>query len=109
MDSIIINITNENIFFEKYFRGILINDFDITLNNDFLFYIEEIYGKINVKNYLQSLFINKNFREIENKLVEYGFKINGLIGIRGKILNEELKVLTNYKNWFNIFKIKKTN
>ena len=52
-NSVFINLTDNPIIFNKCFSGVVINDIEITINNDFIFYIEEFLGSINIKNLLE--------------------------------------------------------
>jgi len=92
MNSVIINLTNEKVLFEKFFRGVLVNNFEIVLDSDFVYYIEEVYGKVNKKVFLESLILDMNCVEVENELSKYGGKISGLLGVRGRILESEFNI-----------------
>lgn len=92
MNSVIINLTNEKVLFEKFFRGVLVNNFEIVLDSDFVYYIEEVYGKVNKKVFLESLILDMNCVEVENELSKYGGKISGLLGVRGRILDSEFNI-----------------
>lgn len=85
MDSIILNITNEKCFFENTFRGVLINNFEISISEDFSCFCNEFYGKIDEKIYLESFILNKDYRNVENQFKQCSGKISGILGIRGKI------------------------
>lgn len=85
LDSIIVNITNEKCFFENTFRGVLINNFEISISEDFSCFCNEFYGKIDEKIYLESFILNKDYRNVENQFKQCSGKISGILGIRGKI------------------------
>lgn len=89
MNAIIINLTNEKIFFENTFRGVLINNFEICINSNLSCFCDEFYGEINKKLYLESFLINREQNYISNEYIKNEAKILGLIGVRGKIHNEE--------------------
>lgn len=113
MDSVIINLTNENIFFEKVFRGILINDISISFNNDLITFVNEFYGKVNFSQFFESWFLENNIDVIRKVFIENGGYIINVLGVRGIISIEEfssLKIGTNplqSEAWKNI-KIRKT-
>ncbi len=90
MDSIIINLTNENVFFEKMFRGILINNIVIKFNQDFTDFVNEFYGKVNLCEFLESYFLEYNVDIIREVFSQYGGGITKLLGVRGIISIEEL-------------------
>lgn len=94
MNSIIINITNELIFFEKTFKGVLVNNFEICINEDYKEYIKEFYGNINSKIYLESiLYSGKEYLEKAERLyMEYDAKILALTGVRGTLQKCEFLV-----------------
>lgn len=87
--SIILNLTNEKIFFEKCFQGILINNIDIDFDNDCLEYINEYYGGYRKNEIMESFIIGKQYNIIKRFWKNYNCKISKLIGIRGEIqINE---------------------
>jgi hypothetical protein len=92
--SIIINISNENIDIRKGFNGILVNNLDIKINDDKEKFINEFYGNINKRLFIEAL-IKRSVRKLEyiEKInQEYEIKIAKLIGIRGIIENNEFLV-----------------
>lgn len=91
MSSIIINLINEKVLFEKYFRGVLINNIKIMLNSDLKCYINEFFGEINENIYLENLLYDKECEDAQNEFLKYGCEIVGLIGIRGVINDKELQ------------------
>ena len=91
MSSIIINLINEKVLFEKYFRGVLINNIKIMLNSDLKCYINEFFGEINENIYLENLLYDKECGDAQNEFLKYGCEIVGLIGIRGVINDKELQ------------------
>ncbi len=94
MESIIINLTEENVFFETSFNGILVNNFEIEIDENEKVFINEYYGEINPKLYLESELLNQLQRcENEKQHIEnYPLKIKFLIGVRGEINNCEFLV-----------------
>lgn len=94
-NAIVININKEKICFFNNFNGIIINDFNIEINQNLKSYIKEFYGNINLKTFIESItenIFNDNFDLI---ISDYNIKINELIGIRGTIDMQEFT--RNYK------------
>lgn len=97
MDSIIINFTNENVFFEKMFRGVLINNIVINFNNDFVAFVNEFYGNVNFVHFFESYFLESNVDIIREVFRQYGGCIIELLGVRGVIsINELLQRIDGY-------------
>lgn len=90
MNSIIINLTNEKSFFENTFRGVCINNIEISIDENVRYFYKEFYGNIKENLYLESIILNKDYKYVENKYEENNSKISALIGVRGKIQNNEL-------------------
>ena len=84
-NSVFINLTDNPIIFNKCFSGVVINDIEITINNDFIFYIEEFLGSINIKNLLEIMCNNNAVEMAGNMLKKHSGKITALVGIRGKL------------------------
>lgn len=93
LNSLIINLTNEKIFFDKVFSGIIINDFEISLDYNYMCFVNEIYGNIDLNKYLESVILNMDLLEVENEFHKLSGSIQNLIGIRGKISQEELRMV----------------
>ena len=94
-NAIVININKEKICFFNNFNGIIINDFNIEINQNLKSYIKEFYGNINLKTFIESItenIFNDNFDLI---ISDCNIKINELIGIRGTIDMQEFT--RNYK------------
>lgn len=91
MNSIIINLTNEKIFFENTFRGICINNFEMNINENVRCFYKEFYGNIEESLYLESIILNKGYKYAEDQYEENKSEISNLIGIRGKIQNNEFQ------------------
>lgn len=85
MFSCIINLTNEKYFFERIFNGIIVNNVEINIDNDFENYISEFYGNIDKKMYMDGLILQGKNRNIEKICNENHLEITGIIGIRGLI------------------------
>lgn len=89
MNSIIINLTNEKSFFENTFRGVCINNIEISIDKNVRCFYKEFYGNIKESLYLESIILNKDYKYVENKYEENNSKISDLIGVRGKIQKNE--------------------
>lgn len=89
-NSVFINLTNEKKFGDKAFCGIIINDFEISLDYNYMCFVNEIYGNIDLNKYLESVILNMDLLEVENEFHKLNGSIQNLIGIRGKISQEEL-------------------
>ena len=101
-NAIIINLSKEKNFGTSNFNGVIINDYNIKMNIDETVYMEEFYGNINLKMWLEY-----KTEELEaslcNELIkEKQVKINQLIGIRGIIEPKEIQ--NNYKIFKNLNK-----
>lgn len=94
-NSIIINLQNEAVKFPKSFNGILINNFDVSVDIDEETFVNEFYGNINYKLFLESCIHNVN-----NELMEKIY-IKEIYGIHGIIDKQEIR--SNGEN--NIVKI----
>lgn len=104
MNAIIVNLTNNKMFFERTFKGIIINNYELKVDIDSREFIDEFFGKINEKNYLEScLLTGKDFRgKAEEILKQYKAEIVELIGVRGKIQKSEISgvlKLNNVRNY----------
>ena len=102
MNSIFINLTNEKLLFEKFFRGIMINNIELILNEDFIYYINEVFGDVDIKMFLEILLRDKDCEDVKNILKKYDGKIASLVGVRGiipdcefymKTLDKQLKLI----------------
>jgi len=85
MNSIIINFTNEKKFFDKLFKGVIINNIEVILNNNFEYYIKEIFGNIDNQLLLESYILNNASINVQEYFGKYNCKIGYLLGVRGKI------------------------
>ncbi len=85
IDSLIINLTDEVVLFEKKFGGVLVNNFEVCVDEDSAKFIEEFYGNIDKKIYLESILCTgKQYYEKAGDLFkQYNGKIRNLTGIRG--------------------------
>ncbi|MBE5806173.1 MAG: hypothetical protein E7313_05635 [Clostridiales bacterium] len=87
MNSVIINLTDEKIFYEKMFNGILVNNLNINIDKDIEILKEENYGNIENKLYIESYVIGNKFVNYDTLIKEYNISIKELIGVRGVIEN----------------------
>ena len=84
-NSIIINLIDEFISIKSNFNGVLINNIELRIDPNKECFINEFYGNINKKIFLETI-IKKNDKKLEyiNEInQEYNVKISGLIGVRG--------------------------
>lgn len=90
-ESIILNISEQFINIEKGFNGILINDFEIQINEDNEEFINEFYGNIDKKQYLENelKMFQINTEYIDEFYKMYNAKITYLIGVRGRLQDSE--------------------
>ena len=90
-NSIIINLTDENIELKSNFNGVLINNIELQIDKDKDCFINEFYGNINKKIFIETRIKknNRNLEYIKKISQEYSVKISELIGIRGKLENNE--------------------
>ncbi len=90
-NSTIINLTDENIELKSNFNGVLINNIELQIDKDKDCFINEFYGNINKKIFIEMLIKknNRNLEYIKKISQEYSAKISELIGIRGKLENNE--------------------
>ncbi len=91
MNSILINLTNTDGVFKNKYEGVVVNDFEISINHDIMDFVTETYGMINTKLYIESCLIEseENYRTIEDFLTGYNIKITKLIGLRGILEDRE--------------------
>lgn len=94
MEAIIINLTNEKIFFESRFKGVIVNDFEVKVDDNFKDFIDEFLGNINKKIYLESKLKDglESFKNVDEIYKQYNAQITDLIGIRGVIQKCEFLV-----------------
>ncbi len=93
-NSIIINLIDEFISIKSNFNGVLINNIELKIDSNKECFINEFYGNINKKIFLETI-IKKNDKRLEyiNEInQEYNVKISGLIGVRGILENNEFLV-----------------
>ena len=90
-NSTIINLTDENIELKSNFNGVLINNIELQIDKDKDCFINEFYGNINKKIFIETRIKknNRNLEYIKKISQEYSVKISELIGIRGKLENNE--------------------
>ena len=94
-NAFIINLSNEETIIEKNFNGIIINNFNVDVNENELSYIKEFYGNINPKLFIESI-IKSQTQGIQIETLRKCFEQNiiivkELIGIRGVIDVKEIK------------------
>ena len=90
MDSIIINLTDEKIFFENAFRGIIVNNFKVSINDNILEFYREFYGNIDERIFVESFVIDREFKYVCSVFDSFFGEIVGLIGVRGEIQKCEI-------------------
>lgn len=93
MNSVIINLTNNERFFDNIFRGVLVNNFDVHINQDDWEFIKEFYGNIYIKVYLEG-YLKANmvkYNYVENVCAKYGVIVYRLIGLHGALKKEEFE------------------
>ena len=94
LSSIIINVSDEDIVLKSNFNGVLINNIELQIDKNKEDFVNEFYGNINKKIFLEAI-IKKNIKKLEyiKKInQEYGVKIEELTGVRGKLENNEFLV-----------------
>ena len=84
--AIIINLTNEINLMPKSFQGVIVNNAEFELEKEFITYIEEFYGKISSKVYIESLLAS--YYKVNNTNFE-NLKITYLYGVRGRLTKVE--------------------
>lgn len=89
--SIIINIADETIVLKNGFNGVLINDIEIKISSAQDQFINEFYGRIDKKVLLELVLKNNidKLEYIEKINQKFELKISGLIGVRGRLENNE--------------------
>ena len=93
-NSIIINLSYEDIKPKSNFNGVLINNIELKIDKNKEDFINEFYGNINKKIFLETI-IKKNIKELDYiKKINYNYnvKISELIGTRGRLENNEFLV-----------------
>ena len=90
-NSVIINLSSNDIEVRKGFNGVLLNNLEIQVNEDEDCFIKEFYGNINKRVFLETLIKrNANKTEYIKKINQkFDVKIDKLIGVRGIIENNE--------------------
>lgn len=93
--AVILNCTKEKNTFEKSFRGIVINNVNLNIEEDSKEYIREFYGSIDNNIFIESVLVSDKQQngKIDYLKNEYNIKIYELFGIRGKISTQEIKEL----------------
>lgn len=94
MNSTIINLTDESIFFKKSFNGVQVNNFEVVMDENNQIFVEEFYGDINKKIFIESLVCSgrQYYEKAEKLYKQYGCYICSLIGIRGALQKCEFLV-----------------
>ncbi len=94
MNSIIINLTDELEFFKNSLKGVLVNNFELQINEDDKNFINEFYGNINKKIYLESLLYSEeqDHTKIAKSYKQCGSKVCILTGVRGMLQKCEFLV-----------------
>ncbi|MBR1653488.1 MAG: hypothetical protein IJ690_00825 [Clostridia bacterium] len=92
LDSIVINLTNEKNILKKKTGGVLINNIELNIDKNYRHYINEFYGKINSKIFVESMLIGEkeDHSKVEKIIDEYNLKIVGVKGVRGIIQKKEI-------------------
>lgn len=93
-NSIIINLADEDIKLKNNFNGVLVNNFELEVNSNKTCFINEFYGNIDVKIFLEMMIKRniKNLEYIKEIDEEYSTKIKCLTGVRGRLENNEFLV-----------------
>nr|MCR5146374.1 hypothetical protein [Clostridia bacterium] len=86
-EAVIINLTDEKNLYDLSFNGIIINDFNIKISTNDRNYIDEFYGCLDEKIYLENLLNQNNEKKeiIDEIYSEYEVEITDLLGVRGII------------------------
>ena len=88
---IISNLYHKNLDLNKGFSGIIINNFELEIDKNQLDYVNEYFGNLNEKIFIESIFFRN--RVINNfskpKSNQYKTKIVELVGVRGNIQKNE--------------------
>ncbi len=85
-NSIVINLSDNIMKMEKSFNGIIVNSMQI---GDINYKIRNYYLFEYIDLYESSIFEERSFNKLLNKIEEDNIIINGLLGERGKIQNME--------------------
>lgn len=93
-NSIIINLADEDIKLKNNFNGVLVNNFELEVNSNKTCFINEFYGNIDVKIFLEMMIKRniKNLEYIKEIDEEYSTKIKCLTGVRGRLENNEFLI-----------------
>ena len=77
MNSVLINLTESENFFENNFKGVVVNDFKLRINPDRSVFVNEFFGNIDTKLYVESQmgFNVGNIDYVENMCREYGVEV----------------------------------
>lgn len=96
-NSIIINLSSYKNILDKKTDGILINNIVINIDNNHREYINEFYGKIDPKVFIESILIKEKDKcqNIDDIVNEYQVKIVGIKGVRGIIHSNEIATISN--------------
>ncbi len=93
-NSIIINLADEDIKLKNNFNGVLVNNLELEVNSNKTCFINEFYGNIDVKIFLEMMIKRniKNLEYIKEIDEEYSTKIKCLTGVRGRLENNEFLI-----------------
>ena len=91
INSIIINLDKSNLYIDKGFSGIIVNNFEVEIEKNQSDYVNEFYGKINKKIFIESVYYSsKNSLDTDNEITnQFSPKIVELVGVRGNIQKSE--------------------
>lgn len=100
-NAIIINLNNEKITPKNNFNGIIINDYNINIDNEKMLYFQEYYGNIETKIMIESCMENTEYYQVKKWLEDYHVKIAKIVGIRGVITPKEVVEIckNNFQNY----------
>ena len=101
-NAIVINLNKEKITENSYFNGVIVNDYNIEINEDEKVYVEEFYGKIDFKMWVEFMMEEMKENAVDELIEKNQIKINKLVGIRGVISSKEIE--NNYKIFKNLYK-----
>lgn len=88
--SLILNLTENRKNMPQNFQGIIINDFDINIDEDTKNFLKEFYGNFNMKQLIEKNFINSNKKILGQYIQKDNLKIKNLYGIRSQISMQEI-------------------
>ena len=100
-------MNKEKITENSYFNGVIVNDYNIEINEDEKVYVEEFYGKIDFKMWVEFMMEEMKENAVDELIEKNQIKINKLVGIRGVISSKEIE--NNYKIFKNLYKKSRIN